>query len=833
MKKWIVSFLTGILFFAPSFLAGQNKMIIFDEILFYDGYNNLDTLADEIVDVPDTVIRLTTSLITMKLTEGQLNMMDGTIIMDVVLKAACDNYNRLGHVNLALVPKDSSSYSYSTEGVKHIELGRFITPFMNKNIQPDTVPYQFDISNLKHVFQDQDLREQYNFWMELEVFGDPSAADTGISGCSGRNDVFYGTLSFTTSSTATGLETGNGFAPLFFKQNLNNYEEGATDEIGKTVKTISFSIDENLTDAQFVLITSNHGSNAGGEEYNRRTHYIYLNGEVIESYLPGRISCEPFRDYNTQDNEIYGSSSKTDSAWQSFSNWCPGDVIDTRIIDLDTLTPGTYTFKIDVPDAEFVNGEGNFPLSLYIQGKTNGTITIVDNPGTDGKDTTFVVFDKILFYDGYNTLEKLANEIVPVPEGVFRLKTSVVTTKLSEEQLDLLDGDIIMDVVIKAACDNYDRLGHVNLALVPKDSSLYSYSTEGVEHIELARFITPFMNKNLKPDTVPYQFNVSNMKHIFQDRNLREKYNFWMELDVFGVPYAANTEVSGCSGRSDVFYGTLSFTTSSIATELETDNGFAPLFFKNTFNNFQEGATDEIGKTVKSISFVIEEELTDAQFVLITSNHGANSGGEEYNRRWHYVYLNGKQILMYLPGRTSCEPFRVYNTQGNGIYGASPRTNAVWQSFSNWCPGDVIDTRIIDLGTLTPDTHTFKIEVPTAKFVDRQGNIPLSLYLQGKTNGKITVIDNPVNNYYFDKEETGITVFPNPFQTHLILRFDNPGSENAIISLYNTMGQCILTENRTINDNQVILNTNKLSDGIYYLKIILGKEVHTIKVVAQ
>ena len=116
--------------------------------------------------------------------------------------------------------------------------------------------------------------------------------------------------------------------------------------------------------------------------------------------------------------------------------------------------------------------------------------------------------------------------------------------------------------------------------------------------------------------------------------------------------------------------------------------------------------------------------------MLITSNHGANSGGEEYVRRQHYVYLDSELILEYTPGRTSCEPFRMYNTQSNGIYGPSPRSDAEWQSFSNWCPGDIIDRRTIDLGELESGTHEFVIDVPDAVFAGDEGNFPLSLYLQ-------------------------------------------------------------------------------------------------------
>ena len=138
---------------------------------------------------------------------------------------------------------------------------------------------------------------------------------------------------------------------------------------GTTRKTVEFTLTADVADSQLVLITSNHGANTDGEEYVRRDHFVTVDGEDVLTYKPGRPSCEPYRKYNTQSNGIYGTSPRSDSTWQSFSNWCPGDVIDTRIIPLGPRAAGEHEFVIDVPDAEFVGGEGNFPFSLYLQAR--------------------------------------------------------------------------------------------------------------------------------------------------------------------------------------------------------------------------------------------------------------------------------------------------------------------------------------------------------------------------------------------------------------------------------------------------------------------------------
>jgi len=353
-----------------------------------------------------------------------------------------------------------------------------------------------------------------------------------------------------------------------------------------------------------------------------------------------------------------------------------------------------------------------------------------DSSSTTGEDLpppkpeVVTVLDNIVFYDGY-----AATVDEPIPDGVIRHSNALVATRLTDEQLAKIQDTLTVGVVVGALCDNYDRLGGVNLALVPKGAQ--TYVPAEVERIEVARFITPFMDMNRHPMTVPYQWEASNLVPILKDPDLLAEHDFWFELSIFGVPYAANTEVDGCEGRIDTQLGTLLLHTDS-KQEAPDFNVLVPIAVSQDFNNYTEGASDELGTTRKTVEFELPADSANAQLVLITSNHGANEGGEEYIRREHHVYVDGEMIHQYKPGRPSCEPFRDYNTQANGIYGAYPRTDAEWQSFSNWCPGDVIDTRIIPWGAVSAGTHEFVIDVPDATFVDAQGNFPFSLYVQAQ-----------------------------------------------------------------------------------------------------
>lgn len=405
--------------------------------------------------------------------------------------------------------------------------------------------------------------------------------------------------------------------------------------------------------------------------------------------------------------------------------------------------------------------------------------------------TTTNIFNDVLFYDGYAALVSH-----PVPPGVLRLRNDLISTKLTATQLNAVGNTLKLNIQVRASCDNYDRIANVNLALVPKNQT--TYTTASVQRIELARFITPFMNFNIQPDTVPYTFQIDNIAKILKDQNLNLLYDFWIELQIFGVPYAANTQVAGCAGRNDVFYGTLDFETNGALAP--TNEVLIPLNFQKNLNNYQVAATDAVGTTVRTISFNVENSINNAEFNLITSNHGSNSGGEEYNRRVHFVDFNNVQIHSYTPGELTCEPYRVYNTQGNGIFGPTPRTPAQWQSFSNWCPGSKIPIRKLLLGTVAAGNNTFRIRVPTAVFAAGQGYIPVSLYLQG-TN---TVLSNDT----FTKID--YTIYPNPTSDYI-----NINSDNVLEFLFITD----ISGKEIVRDNSKRIDISGLESGIYFLTL--------------
>ncbi|MCM1153335.1 MAG: hypothetical protein NC328_06755 [Muribaculum sp.] len=362
-------------------IVSDNVMIpIFDKVVFYDGYRS--EIVDK--DLSDGVLRHSNSIYARRLTDNELDHIGDNLRIDLIVGALCDNYDRIGDINIALVPKGSDSYIYKE--VERLQVARFITPFMNKNRMPDSVPYSYDVADLPLILRNSSLRGKYDFWVELELFGVPYAANTQILGCADRNDVFSGTLSFTSAPfTAQTLADASFVVPIYTKQteemgdiNFNSYNPLACDEVGKAERTFCFNVPADATDSQLVLIMTNHGANAGGEEYIRRVHFVYVDDELQLTYTPGGENCNVYREYNTQPNGIYGASWNgtytTDEEWEEFSNWCPGGPVPIRRIHLGALSAGEHKVKISVPDAQFVDNQGDFRPSLYLQGLTEGSL---------------------------------------------------------------------------------------------------------------------------------------------------------------------------------------------------------------------------------------------------------------------------------------------------------------------------------------------------------------------------------------------------------------------------------------------------------------------------
>jgi len=419
---------------------------------------------------------------------------------------------------------------------------------------------------------------------------------------------------------------------------------------------------------------------------------------------------------------------------------------------------------------------------------------------------TINIYNNAVYYGMYDQLQEAA----ALPEGAIRNKNWSYGKKLTEDQIAAIGNKLTINVTAEALCDDYDRIGNVNLAFVPKGATSYVY--ENVERIEIGRFITPFMNNITKtPSQVPYTFSANNIAKILHDVTISAEYDFWIELEIYGHQGGESADQGGaqwdflvtglCHDRNDVYKGSLDLVTENDPDSEESDLNYLDILsYKYELKDYTLDGTDVLGQTVRTINFTLDEAVPNAKFYLITSNHGSNYGGEEYKNREHNVYLDNALVHTYKPGQY-CEPFRVYNTMGNGVYGPSPRTMAYWLSRA-WCPGAAIAIRDIELGDLTAGEHSFKIDVPDATFAGNQGYFPMSVYLQGYDT--TTLATKKINTATF-------SIAPNPVTD--VATIAAKGQEVKSVAVVNTLGQTVW--NGTTNK----VDLSALKTGIYMVNV--------------
>ncbi len=66
-------------------------------------------------------------------------------------------------------------------------------------------------------------------------------------------------------------------------------------------------------------------------------------------------------------------------------------------------------------------------------------------------------------------------------------------------------------------------------------------------------------------------------------------------------------------------------------------------------------------------------------------------------------------------------------------------------------------------------------------------------------------------------ESADITMYPNPFKSALVIQYSNLTEGKAQIQVYDMMGKLIESINAevTTGSNELILDLNKLADGLY------------------
>ena len=159
----------------------------------------------------------------------------------------------------------------------------------------------------------------------------------------------------------------HAISPLFNTTKLAHDQRPFT-QLPDSALQVSFDL-EHASDVDLLFLTTGHGGHAGGDEFTEQPHIVMMDGDTVDAWTPWRNDCGAFRRFNPTSGfwpstYVLGGDTleeRVASSDLSRSNWCPGDQVKPRRIQLGHLDAGHHTLTVAVPDAQrWTEEEFNF-----------------------------------------------------------------------------------------------------------------------------------------------------------------------------------------------------------------------------------------------------------------------------------------------------------------------------------------------------------------------------------------------------------------------------------------------------------------------------------------
>lgn len=308
-------------------------------------------------------------------------------------------------------------------------------------------------------------------------------------------------------------------------------------------------------------------------------------------------------------------------------------------------------------------------------------------------------------------------------DGVLRAsKGTVVAKKIRFPKIEH-GARVFVDVTQFSAGDAYDRTGSIFLipdteisfvdALSSNSSKKLPANTwKGKEYrgvmltsdfsplTELMRFFTPFgvggynhyaLKGKIWADSVLYRQDISDMANLLSEKEV------WIgasieNYDKGGHIVSANITIHPAAPAKTKFWALPLVNTLGIMTSV--DQNYSTMF------------EEENGI---SMSFDLPHDVKNARLRYISTGHGGWGGGDEFVPKENTLYLNDLEIIRFVPWRSDCGSFRLYNPSSGNFQNGLTSSDL---SRANWCPGSVTSPAYISLGDLKAGKHTLRIKIP-------------------------------------------------------------------------------------------------------------------------
>ena len=303
-------------------------------------------------------------------------------------------------------------------------------------------------------------------------------------------------------------------------------------------------------------------------------------------------------------------------------------------------------------------------------------------------------------------------------------KGTVILKKIKIPEI-AANSNIFLELTEQSAGDAYDRTGTVFIIPQNKEKSFFDALKSSAKNVptfengngktyqgvvatdvyepalELMRFFTPFgiqqfNNLKLKDknwhDKVHYRQDISDLNQTLSDKE------YWI-----GV-FIGNYDKNGHKVS-------LEMTIHKDGLDVFKNDTAIPLF--NTLNimemDGQNYATMFDSPQGLTVNFTLAKDLKNAKLRYITTGHGGWENGDEFVPKENKIVLNGKVADSFIPWRTDCGSYRLYNPASGNF--ANGLTSSDY-SRSNWCPGTTTNPNYISLGDLKAGKHQLQVIIP-------------------------------------------------------------------------------------------------------------------------
>ena len=340
-------------------------------------------------------------------------------------------------------------------------------------------------------------------------------------------------------------------------------------------------------------------------------------------------------------------------------------------------------------------------------------------------------YKDLLWKSRFTTIPIFENETINFTndlksdEKILRFaKGTIILKKVKYPKIEA-NSNVFVELTEQSAGDAYDRTGTVFIIPQNKEKSFFHALQNGAKTVpafdnengktyqgvvateayepalELMRFFTPFgiqqfnhlklKDKNWH-DKVQYRQDISDLKEMLSGKE------FWT-----GV-FIGNYDKNGHKISLEV-------TVHKDGLDVFKNNTVIPLF--NTLNIMEMDGQDyaTMFDSPKGLitNFTLTKDLNNAKLRYITTGHGGWENGDEFLPKENLIILDGKPIFSFVPWRTDCGSYRLYNPAsgnfGNGLSSSD-------YSRSNWCPGTTTNPNYISLGDLKAGNHQIQILIP-------------------------------------------------------------------------------------------------------------------------